>query len=195
MKKARAALTKAWEAKKDAPFAASLMITVAMGDETGDEKEWFQRAIEADPGYEDAYRRYGVALMPRWGGSLDALLDFGVVCSKSDHHEEGIPLCFLQCISRALADSAEDEDAVWKDPRVWPSAKRVYEPIVAGLPDAFKHRALTEELSVAWRCGAMQDARAIWKQLNGRADERFLDRVTKATLDRIRQDMETPAPK
>ncbi|HAT09493.1 MAG TPA: hypothetical protein DCS97_02625, partial [Planctomycetes bacterium] len=71
---ARQALTAAWQALPESASAASLMITVSMGDGSNEKQVWFDRAIAADPGCLDAWKRMSNALSPRWGGSTQQLL-------------------------------------------------------------------------------------------------------------------------
>lgn len=71
---ARRCLTAAWQALPESSAAACQMITVTMGDGSGEEQLWFDRATAADPGCKDAYERMSNALLPRWGGSTQQLL-------------------------------------------------------------------------------------------------------------------------
>lgn len=71
---ARRSLTAAWQALPESSSAATMMITVTMGDSSSEEQLWFDRALAADPGCKDAYERMTNALLPRWGGSTQQLL-------------------------------------------------------------------------------------------------------------------------
>jgi hypothetical protein len=91
--KAREHLQKAWEMVPARPEAAAHMITVAMGDSL-DENElrlWFDRSVQAQFDYYPAYNKMLWALRPRWCGSHQHMLAFGLACASTKRFDTGVP--------------------------------------------------------------------------------------------------------
>lgn len=81
IEKARALLTAAHKIHPEFPDAADDMITVEMGSGGISERvEWFKKAIEAQVDLSSPYNKIKRALMPRWSGSQEMLLDLGEAC-------------------------------------------------------------------------------------------------------------------
>lgn len=111
---ARRSLTAAWQALPEASAAATMMITVTMGDGTNEEQLWFDRALAADPGCKDAYERMTNALLPRWGGSTQQLLALAqraVVDARPGNRLGQAAGDILY----AFVDEGGDEAAAWKE--------------------------------------------------------------------------------
>lgn len=102
-------LQKAWEARSDRPEAASLMITVSMGqsDGVGDLRLWFNRAVTAQFDYRLAYCNYLWALRPRWCGSHEEMLAFGRACVATGRFDTGVPMQLFY----AAKDVADETNA------------------------------------------------------------------------------------
>lgn len=67
-----AAAEKANQLHPDFPERAVMMINVQRaGGNTEAAKQWFQKALDAQSDYEQAYSSVYVAMEPRWGGSID----------------------------------------------------------------------------------------------------------------------------
>jgi len=105
LKKAAELLTRAWQLNPELPDAAEYMIEVSMGQSTGEERLWFERAIEAQFDYYSAYDNYLWSIRPRWGGSLDELYNFGVECLETGRFDTRVPRVFY----KAMQDIAKDE--------------------------------------------------------------------------------------
>jgi hypothetical protein len=110
LKKARTALTAAWEANPDQPYASASMVTVTMGDKSGDIEElqkWFHRSVVAKFDQSDAYEFFLSAIRSRWGGSARHVLTFGKACMDTERFETQVPKFFLlslESIARDLPD-------------------------------------------------------------------------------------------
>src|SRR5438552_1408112 len=65
---ARQCLNKAMALEPKFPEAAAYMIEVSMGQDDGQERIWFDRAVAAQIDYLPAYQYLRWALRPRWGG-------------------------------------------------------------------------------------------------------------------------------
>jgi hypothetical protein len=111
---ARRSLTAAWQALPESTSAASLMISVTMGDGSNEERLWFGRAMAADPACKDAWDRMSNALQPRWGGSTQQLLALaqqGVTDARPGNRLGRVASDVLV----TFVDEGGDEAAAWKE--------------------------------------------------------------------------------
>jgi ankyrin repeat protein/tetratricopeptide (TPR) repeat protein len=101
LKKAREALTEAWEMHPDRPEAAALMITVAMGGGALPGETtifWFNRAVKAEIDYQKAYDKLFWALRPRWGGNYEIMYDLGSCSLNTKRFDTKVPEYFLMAL-------------------------------------------------------------------------------------------------
>lgn len=109
---ARQALLAAHEMHPEWPDAATELISVSMGDRTGEERLWFDRAVAAEFDHESAYRRLGTAsLQPRWGGSHEAMLAFGRECLDTGRFDTFVPGFVFDVALAVGADLTRPRDA------------------------------------------------------------------------------------
>lgn len=130
---ARKHLITAWQARPDQPHAASLMIVVVMGDgaKRGEnERLWFDRATAACFDYDSAYHRYRQALRPRWGGSHNTLLAFGLSCVDSKRFETNAPLNYFTILDD-ISEDLEDYTPVYQNPQVMPRIRALNAALLA----------------------------------------------------------------
>jgi hypothetical protein len=106
LKVADAALSEAWKLDPSDPRAATIMITVKLGEESDPSEyfKWFDRAMEADPDNYDACYRAMYYLDPKWFGSPDELLRFAGVCRQTRNYRARLPLL----VAEAHVDIARD---------------------------------------------------------------------------------------
>jgi hypothetical protein len=100
-------LKKAWQLKPDRPEAATEMIGVAMAgypEEGDDMRAWFDRAIAAQMDYPWAYEKMTYGLRPRWSGSLDQMLAFGISCARTGRYDTKIPNTFTNVLGQIALD-------------------------------------------------------------------------------------------
>ena len=129
---ARKHLVAAWQAKPDQPHAAAQMIVVVMGDgaKRGEnERLWFDRATAACFDYESAYSRYRQALLPRWGGSYETMLAFGLACVDTGRFDTFAPMCYFEILNQ-MAGELHDFGAVYRQPEVAPRVKALNEALI-----------------------------------------------------------------
>ena len=108
---ARRHLIGAYQLRPEYPEAADYMITVTTGLGDGapadeDERVWFDRAVQAQMDWRPAYRSFLWSLRPRWGGSHEAMLNFGQECLDTKRYDTRVPFVYVQ----AILDIAEDFD-------------------------------------------------------------------------------------
>lgn len=89
---ARKAYTAAWEANKEMPEAATMMIRVCIEEKaTREEMEaWFAKAMQADPDNAIACQTKLVYLKPGNMGSEKAMLAFGRQCLRTMNHHAAL---------------------------------------------------------------------------------------------------------
>jgi len=89
---AREHLTRAHELHPEWPEAASEMISVSVGEGSDEERLWFDRAVAAQFDHEPSYDRMLLqALLPRWGGSHEEMIEFGATCVASGRFDTNVP--------------------------------------------------------------------------------------------------------
>lgn len=87
-------LSYAWHLMPEYPHAASYMISVTLGGvdrKYGSPTTWFYRATNARLDFEDAYGRYITSLYPRWGGSIEDLIQFAKLCVETRRFDTFVP--------------------------------------------------------------------------------------------------------
>ncbi len=125
---ARTHFTKAWELHPEFPEAATEMIEVATADasEQGESRRWFDRAVTAQLDYLPAYHQYLFYTRPRWGGTHEAMYDFGLDCLKTARYDTQVPLEYLQILSD-IDDELYEQSPWWKKPEVYENLKQMCE--------------------------------------------------------------------
>lgn len=180
LSKARAALTEAFRLQPKRPEAPTYMIAVAMGsdrDPNDTPRIWFDRAAAAQIDWEPAYRKLLWSLYPRWGGSYEAMLEFGRQCAKTGRYDTRVPYQFIQAVIDIYEDSS-DAEVPWRNPAVYATARDT----LTRLADSPAHKAEADSFrsllaAVAWQAKRYDDAAAMLKALEGRFDDEAASRV------------------
>jgi hypothetical protein len=91
---------RAWLLHPELPRTSWKMIEIANanGDENRTPADWFQHAIAAQLDYASAYNAYRFALLSRWGGSPEQLVDFARECVASGRYDTFIPFQLLDVV-------------------------------------------------------------------------------------------------
>ncbi len=112
---ARKDLVTSWALNPSRPEAATEMITVVMG-ENGDhgesERLWFDRAIAAQFDFLKPYCSLSYAYLPRWGGSVEAMLNFGRQCAQTRRFDTLVPLQYV-CVIRSIGEELESQPQIY----------------------------------------------------------------------------------
>lgn len=173
LREAAVLLNRAWQANPTHPESAEEMISVAMGghEEFGDERAWFERAVQAQFDYYPAYTSYLWSLRPRWGGSYARMYTFGVECLDTGRFDTRVPEVFY----KVMNDIAEDDEGYefWKRPDVYNNYMR-YLDGRRDDPDANNGREWWESMkaAVAWRVGRYEDSVNWMRQLGDKFNPR-----------------------
>ena len=113
LSRAYTALGKAWDLKPEWPEAASLQITVAMGGGSEESAQvWYDRAADAAWDWQPSTYRILAALSPKWGGSVDALLEYGTKCADAAPPQSEYALNLPVAMQTVLEETGQ---AAWSD--------------------------------------------------------------------------------
>ena len=90
----------AWLLHPEHPRTAWKMINVANanGDENRTPADWMNHAVAAQLDYVAAYNAYRNALLSRWGGSPEELIEFAQECVSTGRYDTLIPFQLLEVI-------------------------------------------------------------------------------------------------
>lgn len=98
----------------DRPEAASNLIAIAMAGgqpAAKNERFWFEQAVRAQFDYYPAYKSYIWSLRPRWGGSQQQMLAFGLECAATKRYETEVPAWSTWAVLGVCNDSDNYIDA------------------------------------------------------------------------------------
>lgn len=160
LKMARKCLVRAWRSHPERPEAPALMIDVVMGGEgrAGETiRVWFDRAIAAEFDYLPAYRSYMHALLPRWGGSLDAQYAFARACAETRRFDTDVPLQLYRVFVKMDVD-AKGAERAWRRPDAFGLLKGVFDGYVATTKGARQRVNRAMLVVSAWRCDRFDEA-------------------------------------
>ncbi len=134
LEQARTVLTKAYEENPDDYLAATVMLTVELGQGKGisEMEKWFDRAMKNHPDNFSACKSKGWYLQPRWHGSPQDAVAFGIECAETGNWKAKLPLILTIGIEN-LADQNEDP---YLNDEVWSLVSPVYEGFLEQYPDS-----------------------------------------------------------
>jgi hypothetical protein len=126
--KAGKALTAAWKLRPDLPQAPARMIHVALGSSGAEEmRTWFDRTLDAQIDYPDAWKQMRWGLRPRWHGSVEALLKLGTTAVDTGRFDTDVPRKLFDCIEDAESElSLAPGRRIFGRSQVWPDLERMY---------------------------------------------------------------------
>jgi hypothetical protein len=172
-------LRAAWKRHPDHPEAPTAMITVAMAghaDAGEDERLWFDRAVTAQFDYHPAYTNLASALLPRWGGSHQAMYELGVECLETKRFDTRVPFVLIENVRMV----AKDRDGDWsflQDPGIFENVRLAIEQYVESpLTDETRFELSTELAMLAWKAGRYKDARVLLDTLGQHASATAITR-------------------
>ena len=140
--KAKTALTKAWKQEPRRPLAPTLMVTVEMGDGGAEEmRTWFERAVEAQIDYPQAWSDMRWGMRPRWHGSHEALLALGARAVDTKRFDTDVPRKLFDCIKDVESElQLRPGQHIYGRGDVWPDLQRMYKGYIAEPSQATWHR-------------------------------------------------------
>lgn len=174
LEKAAEEFVAAWKLHPDWPEASACMIQAAMGGASEQTPQsWFDQAVAAELDYMPAYAKLRWALRPRWGGSHEALYQFGCSCADTKRYDTMVPFVLLQALNDIDEERGFDCQA-WRRDGVYARVKQVLEgmanePSRADGDGLYPWRSALMGLHVALaeRAGEYQEARRLADGLDG----------------------------
>ena len=146
----------------------SLMIRVAGGQNKGlpEMRNWWEKAMEADPNSFQACANLLNYLLPRWYGSREAMVAFGRECLNSEKFGGTVPLVLAEAHDKYNYYDGATDGSYWKQPDVWPDIRDSYEKFFKLNPNA--HGWRHNYARYAYWCGQWE---ALQEQLKLMGDD------------------------
>ncbi len=145
----------AWEMKPQYPQPATNMLDISIVARRAVEEEsteWFNRALTAQFDYLPAYKAWLNGLLPRWGGSHEKMLDFGIMCARTHRYDTQVPYYFFKILGDVLDDSSLGRK-VFKDVIVKETAMALSEQKVKDARNEAQRENALSMLGIhAWAC-------------------------------------------
>lgn len=155
MKQAAGKFRAAWEMRPQYPQPATNMLDISIVARRAVEEEsaeWFNRALTAQFDYLPAYRAWLNGLLPRWSGSHEKMLDFGIMCARTHRYDTQVPYFFFKILGDVLDDSGMGR-AVFKDVAVKETTLALSEQRVKDARNEEQRENALSMLGIhAWAC-------------------------------------------
>ena len=191
--KARASLTSAWKMHPDYPEAAAKMVWVTTGE--GDRRketplDWFGRAIQAQADYLPAYDKYEFHLFPRWGGSHEAMLQFGSECLATKRFDTAIPYQYYVMFDNVVNDIDSPGTTLWEDSGVFTNLQTMCEGYInSDNPPKRRSSYQTLYAAICWRTGRYILARRALDEVGDKVESDLFMRYFKVPFDAVRNEI------
>jgi hypothetical protein len=142
-----------------------MSVSLGLNDHDTVMAQWFEVARQLSPGSYDPYDRRLNSLLPRWGGSDDALLAFGREQFARQEWASRGSLVLIDVHSRIAQGPPPRRDYLERK-EVCAEMKRVFEAFLTKFPDADRDRSLYASRLAT--CSAWRDADAQLRLLGNR---------------------------
>ncbi|MEZ6191386.1 MAG: hypothetical protein R3C45_08870 [Phycisphaerales bacterium] len=154
-------LVKAWQLHPEFPDAAAELIVVSMGLRNGEERVWFDRAVDARFDHLTAYRNYRWSIRPRWRGSSQKMYQFGVECLETGRFDTDVPSMFFHTMMDIYKE--EDDLNFWHTPGVYENFLKYFdgEKTDGRMWDWTPAHWETCKAAVAWHLDRFEEGAAI----------------------------------
>ncbi len=103
-------------------------------------EKWFQRGKKLNPDDEMLYIAKLNYLQPRWGGSVDDLLQLGRECLKEGRWDSQIPFVLLEAHDMSAGDTLDEKRAYFAQPDVWKEIEPLFKTYLARYPMDYSKR-------------------------------------------------------
>jgi hypothetical protein len=166
---ARKSLTEAWKLKPALPLAPERMIYVSLGDSAIEEmRTWFDRTVTAQIDYPRAWTDLRWGLRPRWYGTPDSILAFGLAALDTKRFDTDVPRKFFDSLSDLKAEEEPPAgESIYARPDIWPHVEEMYEGYIAAPSQAASRDGWRSSyFVVAYLAGKYDVARAQLEALN-----------------------------
>lgn len=162
--------TNAWKMHPERYEATYQLLSMSMtgGSTSEGPFVWFDRVLDARF---DNLQTYGAVLnglRPRWGGSIEQMLAFGLACAQTRRFDTEVPYYFF----RALADAVDDADesrSILHDPLISQVAMALCKQRVQDAPThQLKEDAYALMGVYGWLCGNYKTAAEALEKVPGK---------------------------
>lgn len=160
--KAVGSFMKAWKLRPESPIAVRELLGISLtGGNTGEKPlVWLDRVLDAQFDHLSSFRSLMNGLLPRWGGSHQQMLAFGLSCAATKRFDTEVPYFFFQVLQDLARDSA-DWRVVCRHPLVSQTTVALCKQRVQDAPTPeLKQEALKALGAYGWICGDYQAATA-----------------------------------
>ncbi|MBI1870446.1 MAG: tetratricopeptide repeat protein [Chlamydiae bacterium] len=142
-------LEQAYQMDSSDPNSSTFLITVCRGLSLKRKimENYFQRAIQADPTFFDAYFEKLQYLMPKWQGSKKKMFRFAMRAALEAPQHSAIPLV-LAYAHDEMADRSGDRNKYLSDPKVWNDIEAVFEKFFETSPKCNSRRTMFAQLAI-----------------------------------------------
>ena len=208
LRRAKLDLEKALEMEPTCWDASRELIVVATGMSLPREyaEARLQEAVAHCPTDYMARDNMAWSLQPRWGGSIEELLEFGRRCARTELYRAGIPGILVEAHFRVCADLSRTNEAdLWNEyfskDEVWNEVGPVLQRLAEENPQDY--RDMTYYLAIAFYRGNKQLARQLLAHMDNDVEalaeyDREVMRPDGSLYKRIKQwvnEAEAPGPK
>jgi len=184
MPKASQHFRAAYELHPEYPEAAAKLIGVAMaGHDDESTWHWFEKAIAAEVDHTPAYDSMSWALRPRWGGSHDAMIEFGKRCNASGRYDTLVPMELPFKLINIKSEGVSWKE-IFKRPGLFDEVmdcceKLLEDPSRANPDGALRGewtRVLTNQICLATVADKHEKALELWKKLGDHEPPSYVTR-------------------
>jgi WD40 repeat protein len=163
----------AWTLNPKLPEPAELLIRIhksGSGSGAGSPRFWFEQAVQADFADTEAYQQFAISLWPRWGGSHEEMLNFGIECVATERYDTNVPAVYF-----IVMHQIAKERGGWKPALEMSGAYEQYVRALTGYLQQSKEEAQRSTFkaqlaAIAWHFGKREEAQKIVNELGGKAD-------------------------
>jgi hypothetical protein len=151
---------------------------------------WFGRAIQGQADYLPAYAEYEYQMLPRWGGSHEAMLNFGLECLATKRFDTAIPYRYYVMLHKVISDLDSPGTALWDDPSVYNNLQVLCEGYInSNKPPQKKSAYQSLWAAICWRTGHYDRARQILDELGDKTEGSIFIRDFKTPFDIARTEI------
>jgi tetratricopeptide (TPR) repeat protein len=129
-------LEKAYELDPSNPHSSRQLIRVQRAlnaRDTEATEKYFQQAIQNHPTFYWAYRAKLENMMPKWGGTWEAMFVFASETAQNAPPTTLLPLILAHAFEEAAARS-QDKEQFYNQPQVWNPLESLYKQVIADFP-------------------------------------------------------------
>jgi len=156
---ARKTFEEAWQLHPEFPNAATKMIEIC-GCSGGNMRLWFDRSVAIEIDRPLPYVMYVWYARPRWGGSIEEMVDFAESCYKTRRHDTRVPLNYVTIMTQIAEELKCDPKEVFTRPGVHEKCIEVLTPQTSNMKVPQDVRDFASELLpvVEYLAGDLQKA-------------------------------------